>query len=124
MALIVLFSTISITVEKHFCGDTLVDVAYFTTVEGCEEEVVSKDSKTKILKSCCKEEIEVLKEQSKLETLVFNDLDTEQQLFITSFAYSYINLFEGLSEQIIPHKNYSPPNLVEDIQLLDAVFII
>tara|TARA_R110002033_G_scaffold155892_1_gene192145 strand:+ start:131 stop:289 length:159 start_codon:yes stop_codon:yes gene_type:complete len=29
MALLVLFSTFSFTVDKHFCGNTLVDTAVF-----------------------------------------------------------------------------------------------
>ena len=48
----------------------------------------------------------------------------QQQQFLTTFLYTYINLFEGLPKQVIPHKDYSPPNLVSDIQVLDQVFII
>ena len=39
-------------------------------------------------------------------------------------VYSYINLFEGLEKNIVPFKNYSPPLIVTDIQVLDQVFLI
>lgn len=120
LALLVLFSTVSFTIEKHFCGDTLVDVSIFQEVEKCGMEAMEMLQK----KSCCKDEIDVVKGQDELKFSSFEDLNFEHQQFITSFAYSYINLFESLDKRIIPHKDYSPPNLVADIQVLDQVFII
>lgn len=119
MAVLVLFSTVSFTVEKHFCGDNLIDVAIFTEAKKCGDnmELTSK-------KSCCKDEVEVVKGQDELKFSSFEDLDFSQQVFITSFAIVYSNLFESLPKQIIPFKDYSPPNLVVDIQVLDQVFII
>ncbi|GAA4936422.1 hypothetical protein GCM10023314_05970 [Algibacter agarivorans] len=120
MALLVLFSTVSFTVEKHFCGDVLVDVAVFVEAEKCKMEALEILQK----KTCCKDEIDVVEGQDELKFSSFEDLDFEQQQFITAFAYAYLNDFEGLPKQIIPHKDYSPPNLVTDIQVLDQVFII
>ncbi len=124
LASLVLFSTVSFTIEKHFCGDILVDISIFTEVEKCamEAEEIALEKITKI--PCCKDEIDVLKGQDELKSSSFEDLNLEQQQFITLFAYTYKNLFEGLPKQIIPHKDYSPPNLVYDIQVLDQVFII
>ena len=39
MALLVLFSTISFTVEKHYCGDFLIDTDVFSQVKKCEVAV-------------------------------------------------------------------------------------
>ena len=75
-------------------------------------------------KSCCNDEIEIIKGQDELKFSSFEYLDFSQQVFIASIAYSYSNLFESLPKQIIPFKDYSPPNLVVDIQVLDQVFII
>ncbi|WP_299553306.1 hypothetical protein [Seonamhaeicola sp.] len=123
MASLVLFSTLSFTIEKHFCGDVLVDVAVFTEVEKCamEAEEIALENITK--KPCCKDEIAVVEGQNEL-IKSFDDLDVDQQQFITSFVYSYINLFEGAPEKAVPHKDYSPPNLVRDILVLDQVFLI
>jgi len=120
LAFLVLFSTVSFTVEKHFCGDILVDVAIFTDSDKCAmeaQEILMK-------KTCCKDEVDVVKGQDELKTSASEDLGFEQQQFIATFTYSYLNLFESLDKQIIPHKDYSPPNLVTDIQVLDQVFII
>lgn len=120
LSFLVLFSTVSFTVEKHFCGDTLVDVSIFSEADKCGMPAMEMTQK----KSCCKDEIEIVKGQDELKFSTFDDLDFSFQQFITSFAYSYINHFEGLHKQIVPHKDYSPPNLVADIQVLDQVFII
>ncbi|WP_250434786.1 HYC_CC_PP family protein [Hanstruepera flava] len=120
MALLVLFSTVSFTVEKHYCGDVLVDVSVFAEVEKCASEAEEMLAKM----DCCKDTVDVIQGQDELSFKTFNDLDFEQQVFLTSFTYSYLNLFEGLPEQIVPFKNYSPPNLVADIRVLNQVFTI
>jgi hypothetical protein len=124
LALIVLVSTMSFTIEKHFCGNILVETAVFTEVSGCGMDM-SKFKTTESEKNdCCKNEVEAVKGQENLKITSFDDLKFQQQLFFATYVYAFVNLFEGLSEQIIPHKNYSPPNLVADIHVLDQVFII
>ena len=120
LAILVLFSTVSFTIEKHFCGDVLVDVSMFIESEKCGMESQELFQK----KSCCKDEIDVIQGQDELKVTSFEDLDFGQILFITVFSYSYLNGFESLPKETIPHKDYSPPNLVSNIQVLDQVFII
>ena len=124
LAILVLFSTVSLTIEKHFCGDVLVDVSIFTEVEKCDMEAFEIEQAAITKKHCCKDQVDVVQGQNVLTVKTFDDLEFEQQLFLTSFVYSYTNLFEGLPEQINPHKDYSPPNLVVDIQLLNDTFLI
>ena len=38
MAVLVLISTLSVSIEKHYCGDHLVDVAIFAEAEKCGME--------------------------------------------------------------------------------------
>jgi len=40
MAFVVLFSTMSFTVNMHYCGDTLVETAIFKKAKGCVNEKV------------------------------------------------------------------------------------
>ena len=124
LALLVLFSTVSITIEKHFCGDVLIDVAVFKEAQKCAMEAFEMEQALITKKNCCKDVLEIVKGQDEMKMSNFEDLHIDQQLFLEGFVYSFVNLFEGLSEQIIPHKNYSPPNLVEDIHILDQVFLI
>lgn len=123
MAFLVLFSTMSFTVDKHFCGSILVDLALFSEAEGCGMEVDADLEKATSEDSCCKEEKVMVEGQDELK-LSFSDLDFQQQVFLSSFTYSFVNLFEGLPEQVIPFKDYSPPLLVQDILLLDQTFLI
>lgn len=120
LSLLVLFSTVSFTIEKHFCGDVLIDVSIFTEVDKCAMEAFEILQK----KTCCKDEIDVIQGQDKLRFSDFENLDFERQQFMASFVFSYLNLFDGLRQLTMPYKDYSPPNLVTDIQVLDQVFLI
>lgn len=75
-------------------------------------------------KPCCKDKVDIVKGQDELIVKTIDDLDFKQQLFVAFFKYSYIYLFEGLPQLVIPHKDYSPPNLVIDKQIMDQVFLI
>lgn len=124
MTLLVMFSTISFTVEKHYCGDMLVDVAIFNEAEKCGMEAYEIAMKKISKRSCCKDTVDLLEGQDELRINSFDDLEFEQQLFIATFAFSYVNLFEGLPQLVVPFKDYSPPNLIFDRQVLEQVFLI
>ena len=118
MAFIVLFSTFSFTVDKHFCGGHLVDKAVFSEAKTCgmQMSAAAEDE-------CCTNEKISVEGQDELK-LSFDSFDFHQQVFITTFTYTYFGLFETLPKQVIPFKDYSPPLLVRDIQLVDQVFLI
>ena len=118
MAFLVMFSTVSFTVDKHFCGDHLVDAAVFAKAKTCGMHM---DADTE--KQCCINKKILVEGQDELK-ISFDTFDFHQQLFITSYTFIYLNLFENLPRQIVPFKDYSPPLLVQDIQLVDQVFLI
>ena len=124
LALVVLLSTFSFNVEKHFCGDFLVAISYVGNVASCDEvEEDSCESKT-IEPSCCKDDAEFLKGQTQIqkspvEKVTFTKVITA----VTSYTY-YKQLFSGIERQLVPHKFYIPPKLFFDIQVLHEVFII
>ena len=126
MAFVVLFSTMSFTISEHYCGDYLVDSALFSKAESCGMEL-QKPSPTddcNINKdNCCSDVVKQFEGQTNLKT-DFAKLTFEQQVFVTAFIYSYVNLFEGLDKNIVPFKDYSPPFIVRDVQTLDQVFLI
>ena len=125
LAILLLLSTVSFTVEKHFCGDVLIDVAVFSTTEKCGMDASEGEhQEDMVTTSCCKDILDIVEGQNELTVKTIDDLELEQQLFLVSYIYSYNNLFEYLPKQTIPHRNYTPPNLIVDIQVLDQVFLI
>lgn len=124
LSFLVLFSTISVTVEKHFCGDTLVDVAIFTKANNCGAEMQGMDQTEIVKKSCCKDEIDIIKGQDELKTNSFDDLSSIQKQILVAFQFSYINQFESLPKETIPNREYSPPEIVKDIHVLDETYLI
>jgi len=73
--------------------------------------------------NCCKDIIKHVECQNDLNS-DFTTLNFEQQVFVATFTYSYINLFEGLAQQVILYKNYTPPFIVKDIPVLNDTFLI
>ena len=125
MTFVVLFSTMSFTVNQHYCGGEVFDSALFSKADSCsmDEETPSKEDCNVANKDCCDTIIKIYKGQNELETDVLS-LNANQQLFVASFVYTYINLFEGLDTHIVPFKNYTPPLLVTDIHIVNQIFLI
>ncbi len=124
LSFLVLFSTLSLTIEKHFCGDVLVDVAVFTETEKCADDLSVIDVARVNKKSCCKDEIDVIEGLNLLTINSFEDLDDLQAQVLLSYRFSYINSFKGSPNLVIPHKDYSSPILIKDKQVLDETYLI
>ena len=124
LALLVLFSTVSFTIEKHFCGNTLVDVSLFTEADKCKMEALEIELEKITKKPCCKDTVDLIEGQDELNISSNDSFKLVNNLFAATFVFTYLNLYEELQNQIIPHKDYSPPNLVFDRQVLDQVFLI
>lgn len=127
MAFVVLFTTMSFTVDMHYCGDSLVDFSVFTKAEGCgmEKAQLAKSSENPSMTStsCCTDKQIVKVGSDDLKTS-FDKLTFEQQTFVATFFYTYINLFEGLDKNVVPFKDYSPPYVERNIQILYETYLI
>lgn len=130
MALIVLLSTMSFSVDMHYCGDHLVDFSMFDKLETCMMKVEKSKSSSPCENmemekemNCCSD-IEVTIEGQDNLKISFDQLAFNQQQFIFSFVYSFINLFEEANENIVPFRDYVPPPLLRDVQILDQTFLI
>lgn len=126
LATLVLFTTMSFTVDMHYCGDTLVDFSLLDNLTTCgmEKQKPTTDCGNELTEKSCCSELQIFKEGKDDLKLTFDTLNFEQQVFVASFFYSYINLFEGLDENIIPFKHYNPPFLIRDIQKLHEIYLI
>lgn len=126
MAFVVLFSTMSFSFSEHFCGDHLVDIAFFSKAESCgmAMETASTDSDCNaIKKDCCSDQIQQIEGQSNLK-IDFKNLTLEQQQFVVAYTYSYLNLFESFDNDVNAFQNYSPPLVEKDLNVLYRVFRI
>lgn len=128
MALVVVFSTLSVTVDMHFCGTTLVDTALFKQADTCGMELakVNTDNTADCKvsdKGCCSKKQFVVDGQQELKNNV-DSLTFDQQVFLTAFAVTYLNRFVNLHDSVIPFQHYTSPLVVRDLQLLDEVFLI
>ncbi len=126
LALIVLLSTVSFTVDSHYCGGIWVDSSLFGHVETCGMEVEGQSQLSECdisIIDCCSDEEVIVEGQDALKTS-FDRLAKDQQAFVATFFYTYINLFEDLDNNIIPFRDYEPPFLIQDIQKLHETYII
>ncbi|HET8837446.1 MAG TPA: hypothetical protein VFM82_00450 [Flavobacteriaceae bacterium] len=127
MAFVVMFSTMSFTVDMHYCGKSFVDFSLFAKAENCGMEkaqpVKSCENPSMTDKSCCSDQLIVKEGSDDLKT-AFHQLNLEQQTFVATFFCTYINLFEGLDENIVSFKHYSPPFIERDIQKLHETYLI
>lgn len=122
LSFLVLFSTLSFTVEKHFCGNNLVDIAVFSEVKNCGAKDAVSDAYVK--KPCCKDTVDFFEGQDELNTTNLKDYNKTTKLTLVAFVYSYKQLFASLPKPIIPHKYYSSPRLIKPIYVLNETFLI
>lgn len=125
MAFVVLFSTMSFTIDMHYCGGTLMDTAIFHKVETCGMEMENPLTEgCSIAKTnCCIDEQVVLDGQDELQFHV-DKISFEQQVFIASFVYSYINLFESVDNNGSSFEEYEPPLVIKQIFKFDETYLI
>ena len=119
LAFLVLFSTFSFTVEKHYCGDFLVDVSYLGETEGCGMKM---DATKK--KNCCKDEVENIEGQDELQQSSNLKFDFKNQQFLTAFLVSYKDVFINKELEKTYYKDFSPPDIPLDYQVLYQTFLI
>lgn len=124
MALLVLFSTMSFTVDMHYCGGHLVDKAIFSKVKKCGMEMDSETADNTIQKPSCCEDITITVEGQEELKVSFEKHELQTLQFALLFSYSYASLFEPLSEKHIPFDDYSPPRLTIERIVLNETYLI
>ena len=127
LAFVVLMTTSSFAVDIHYCGDTLVDFSFVQQVEKCDMEKALANTNNADLdvsvKSCCTDKQLVKEGQDDLK-VSFNTLTLEQHIFVATFMYSYISLFEATESTAVPYVDYAPPFIKRDVQALHQTFLI
>ena len=127
MAAVVFMTTMSFTVDMHYCGDTMVDYSFFHNVTTCgmeKTEVASICENPEMSKkACCSDKQFTVDGQDNLKNN-FSILTLEQHVFVASFTYTYLSLFEGTASSEVPILEFPPPNVKRDVQVLHQTFLI
>ncbi|XHP72823.1 hypothetical protein KCTC52924_00559 [Arenibacter antarcticus] len=126
MATLVLFTTMSFALDMHYCGETLVDFSLAQNTHTCGMEISQSenDCESEVPEQSCCTDKQIIVEGLDNLKLSFDKLSFEQQTFVATFFYSYINLFEDLDKNTIPFRDYKPPYLIQDIQKLHETYLI
>lgn len=122
LAFLVLFSTFSFRVKKHYCGDFLVDVSFIGETSSCGMEMDA----VKVIKkkNCCKVEVYDVEGQDELQQGSIHKTDFKKQQFLAAFFISYSNLFLEVNFEQKFYKEFFPPNIPLDYQVLYQTFLI
>ncbi len=126
LALLLLVSTTSWKVEKHYCLGHVVDISLFSASNGCGmEEGASavEQNGTQYENACCSDVTIIMQGQDDL-AIAFNDFTIDQQQLLFAFSYSYFNFLYAENVQRVVHQHYLPPSIVKDLQVLDETFLI
>ncbi|MGB3145152.1 MAG: hypothetical protein WBB24_13695 [Maribacter sp.] len=128
MALLVLFSTLSFSVDMHYCMGHLVDFSLFDDVKTCSMQMGKSESPNDYnmmeMKMDCCSDVQLNKVGQDDLKISFDTISFDQQVFITSFVYSYLELFADELTKKVRFENYSPPPLIRDTLVLDQTFLI
>lgn len=122
LSVLVLFSTFSFNVDKHYCGEFLVDVSFTGEATGCGMEMDSKATTKK--KNCCKDETLKIEGQEELQLTSFDKITFEKQQFFTAFVFSYQNLFVEQSRAQSIERIFPPPEIHQNYQVIYQSFLI
>uniref|UniRef100_UPI004048E922 HYC_CC_PP family protein n=1 Tax=Mariniflexile sp. TaxID=1979402 RepID=UPI004048E922 len=123
----ILFSTSSFKVDMHFCCNKLVGTAILGKAQVCKDKIqknIPSAKKCTLQEKDCCNSITFLKLGDKTLTNSNPEAETQTLLFLSTFLYSYIDLFEGLDKNVVPFQHYKPPLLSKDMQVLHQTFLI
>jgi hypothetical protein len=125
MVAILLLSTTSFSVYKHFCGDNLVAISTEKVDSCCESETIpEKPNKLNFSeKDCCKNETSI-KDIQIFDASSSIKITKSQTIFLASFYNNFIEKPTFVNNSKNYYKDFSPPTLVSNKQVLFQTFLI
>ena len=124
MAFVVVFSTMSFTIDKHYCGTILVDVAINAKAKPCGMEMsLSAEDMLAGKKSCCKNEHIVVLGQDELKKSLDTSLDFQLDVEVRE-EYKIQEVLFQKESSFVALGNHDPPDIVINFQQLYETYII
>lgn len=126
MAMVVLLSTMSFSVNMHYCMEMLVDVSYVLPADSCGMDMdvaAAKEGLQITSKPCCSDEHIAFEGQDEVQ-LSSEWAPEEMPLLTATFLYSYSLLFTEEPSNSAPFREYQPPAITKDLPVIYETFLI
>lgn len=126
MALVVMFSTMSFSINKHYCMDHLVDVSFILPADNCGMEMDFTDNtegSQLTAGACCADEHIAVEGQEDVKPSPEWSPE-KQQLVAAAFLYTYSLLFEEEEIEKNEFLDYSPPLITKDLPVIYESYLI
>ena len=127
MAVLVLVSTMSFTIDMRYCDGDLLETTIFSNAEDtCSNELskVVTDTCCKPVKNCCSEDQIIIEGLDDLSSNSVDALQSNSQILLAIWVRPYLQTFIGAIRNIKPYEDYTPPKLIPDIQKLHEVYLL
>lgn len=121
LAFLVLFSTLSFSVDMHFCGRTLVDLELFEKAQGCG---MTLEDGTMSSMGCCSDHQVVVAGQDDLRIPHVLGVALPPVYLPSNQISLVIPSVSHFERKSVNYKNYVPPPLVRDLSVQHQVFRI
>ena len=124
MAVLVMCSTMSFSVQSHYCGNILVDKAIMKPAKKCAMHTLqSKHAHQDQKGDCCDDEVNLIEGQDQLKVQSY-EFELPNPYFVEAFVYTFIfnTSFEALEK--VDYSENPPPLLLRDFQAHYQVFLI
>ncbi len=122
LAFLLLFSTLSFSMDMHFCGKMLVDYAFFTEASDCG---MAMDDPKMADSDCCNDVEIVVLGQDDLEKTKAESVQGPQLVLVALLNKGLPMLLElDTRVAVPPFDDYSPPKLIRDLPVRHQVFLI
>lgn len=128
LAAFLLFSTISLSVDLHFCGDHLVDLSFTGRAANCNAVLNAAANSGKCpmaAMECCSDEAISLQGQDDLQQHIFDYSLSHPDYLAHAIIYNFYQVGSPiLKESPTSFVDSSPPPLIRKIHLLHSTFLI
>ncbi|TDQ32283.1 hypothetical protein CLV82_0106 [Zeaxanthinibacter enoshimensis] len=126
MAFVVMLSTVSFTVDMHFCGDSLVSLTLLKEAKNCGMEMQEHAASCEEMiaaKSCCTDK-EFVKEGQKELKKSYQQIAAERITILFPHYFAYLHNIIIPENKPLRLEDYSPPLLSEDLKILYETYLI
>lgn len=124
LALLVLVSTQSYSVNSHYCGNILVDKSFVKPAKKCAmHESKTHHHKEEEAGQCCADETQIIEGQDQLKIQSL-EIELPHPYFVEAFFFNFILPTTFEEKETFTFYTPPPPLLQRDVQALYQVYLI